>query len=334
CGEPAPLAAQTCPHCKGSLLVDVALASGPPEGRTRYQIARALSSLGPDSPPFATAQQAMAIPGSIIVSGVTRDFAYRVLEVLEENGARGRTTTAVADVRGAAEAPATRLSSIVVIGALLILVGFGLFIWIRQMDSGDEIDIPTRRAKRPVAQGPVLKTQEIASRVTPSVVMLRCSGSLGTAFFVAPDLALTNAHVACPGSDPMRALFANGKELTATVEQRDEEHDLALVRVAGAKVDPLPLGDATQLRTGDHVVFIGTPQGLDFTVHEGVVSHKARSIFGVAFLQIDGNVNPGNSGGPLLDMHGRVVGVVSAKLKDSAGLGFVLPINYAYSGDP
>jgi serine protease Do len=335
CGEPAPLAAQACPHCKGNLLVDVALASSPPEGRTRYQIARAISSLGPDSPPFATAQQALAIPGSILVSGVTRDFAYRVLEALEENGARGRTAAAVADVKGATEAPAGRLSTVVVIGALLILVGFGLFIWIRQMDTGDEVDIPTRRAKRStVAQGPLLKTQEIASRVTPSVVMLRCSGSLGTAFFIAEDLALTNAHVVCPGSDPMHALFANGRELTATIEQRDETHDLALVRVPGAKADPLPLGDATLLRTGDHVVFIGTPQGLDFTVHEGVVSHKARSIFGVAFLQIDGNVNPGNSGGPLLDMHGRVVGVVSAKLKDSAGLGFVLPINYAYSGDP
>jgi serine protease Do len=334
CGEPAPLAAQVCPHCKGNLLVDVALAGNPPEGRRRYQIARALSSLGPESPPFAAAQQAMAITGSIIVSGVTRDFAYRVLEVLDDNGARGRTTAAVADVKGAEEAPATRLSSVLVVGLLLILAGFGLFVWIRQMNPDDEIDIPTRRSARAVPQGPLLKTSEIAGRITPSVVMLRCQGSLGTGFFVADDLALTNAHVVCPPDDTMHAVFANGRELPASVERKDETLDLALVRVPGAKAAALPLGDATLLRTGDHVVFIGTPQGLDFTVHEGVVSHKARSIFGVAFLQIDGNVNPGNSGGPLLDMHGRVVGVVSAKLKDSAGLGFVLPINYAYTGDP
>ena len=335
CGEPAPLAAQVCPHCKGSLLVDVALAGNPPEGRTRYQIARALSSLGPESPPFAAAQQAMAITGSIIVSGITRDFAYKVLEVLDDHGARGRTTAAVADVKGAVEeAPATRLSSVLVIAVVLILVGFGLFVWIRQMNPDDEVDIPTRRSARAVPQGPLLKTSEIASRVTPSVVILHCRGSLGTGFFVADDLLLTNAHVLCPPDDTMRAVFANGRDLAASVEQKDEVLDLALVRVSGAKAPALPLGDATLLRTGDHVVFIGTPQGLDFTVHEGVVSHKARSIFGVAFLQIDGNVNPGNSGGPLLDMHGRVVGVVSAKLKDSAGLGFVLPINYAYSGDP
>jgi serine protease Do len=335
CGEPAPLAARACPHCKGNLLVDIAVAGHPSEGRVRYQMARALSALGPPAPAFAAAQQAMAIPGSIVVSGVTRDFAHRVLEVFEDHGARARTTAAVQDVGVPDEAPATRLSSVLVIGILLALAGFGLYAWIRHLGAGDEVDIPTRKSARAVVpQGPALNTQEIASRVTPSAVMLRCRSSLGTGFFVARDLALTNAHVLCPADDSMRAVFANGREIAATVEQRDDWLDLALVRVPDAKADPLPLGDATALRTGDHVVFIGTPQGLEFTVHEGIVSHKARSLFGVAFLQIDGNVNPGNSGGPLLDMHGRVVGVVSAKLNNAEGLGFVLPINYAYSGEP
>lgn len=102
------------------------------------------------------------------------------------------------------------------------------------------------------------------------------------------------------------------------------------MRVTGAGARPLPLGDAMDLRTGDRVVFIGTPEGLDFTVHEGIVSHSIRSVLGLGYLQIDANVNSGNSGGPLLDPQGRIVGIVSAKVTDADGLGFALPVNYLF----
>jgi serine protease Do len=163
-------------------------------------------------------------------------------------------------------------------------------------------------------------------------VVLRCAGSVGTGFFVAPDLVLTNAHVLCPGGEEIRAVFADGREFTGRPVESDSWLDLGLVRVPGTGASPLPLGDATVLRTGDEVVFVGTPQGLEFTVHEGIVSHTGRNLLGVAFLQIDANVNSGNSGGPLFDQQGRVVGIVSAKLEQAEGLGFVLPINYAYEG--
>jgi serine protease Do len=182
------------------------------------------------------------------------------------------------------------------------------------------------------ASGPPLDVRAIAERATPATVMLRCSESLGSGFFVGPDLVLTNAHVLCPAGESMRAVFSNGREASAKVVRHDDWLDLAVVKVEGSGVQPLPLGDATGLRTGDRVVFIGTPEGLEFTVHQGIVSNTARSVFGTAFLQIDGNVNSGNSGGPLLDDQGRVVGIVTAKLERADGLGFVLPINYAYDG--
>jgi serine protease Do len=123
-----------------------------------------------------------------------------------------------------------------------------------------------------------------------------------------------------------------GRQLAAELVKRDDDLDLATFRIPGARGVPLPLGDATALGPGDKVVLIGSPRGLEFTVHEGIVSNAGRNHLGVAYLQIDANVNPGNSGGPLLDGDGRVVGVVSMMVGRGSGLGLVLPVNYAYEG--
>ena len=327
CGKPAPLAGRVCPHCKGDLLVDVVLDAAPPDGRSRYQLARSLAALGPPAPSFSSAQQAVAIPHSVLVSGATRELARRVLRLLDEHGGRGRTTAAVADDPAGADGG---LSGFVVVAALLIAAGIAGYGWLRHLGSNDEIEMPARRG-RVAAQGPPLAAQELAARAAPGTVTLRCRDSQGSGFFVTPDLVLTDAHVLCPAGEPLRAVFADGRDLAGEPAQRDGGLDLALVRVAGANAPPLPLGDATALRTGDRVLFIGTPAG-QLAAQEGVVSHTARSLFGVGFLQIDTDAEAG-SGGPLLDARGRVVGIVSARVAHAPGLGFALPINYAYAGD-
>jgi serine protease Do len=332
CGEPAALAGRVCPHCKGSLLVDVVLDAAPPQTRSRYQLARGLASLDPPPISFGAAQQAIGIPHSVLASGVTRDVARKVLRLIQDNGGRGRTLptqeTAAAPVAGG------RVSSFVAVVCLLAVVGFAIYAWTWRLNRPDEgeIEMPLSAA-RATDQGPVLDTRELAARATPATVMLRCPDSIGSGFFVAEELVLTNAHVLCGNGGAIRAMFSNGREMAAQTVQQDDWLDLALVRVPGARATPLPLGDATTLRTGDKVVFIGTPRGLEFTVHEGIVSHTARNLLGLAYLQIDANVNSGNSGGPLLDRHGRVVGIVSARMDESEGLGFALPANYAYEGE-
>ncbi len=90
------------------------------------------------------------------------------------------------------------------------------------------------------------------------------------------------------------------------------------------------MGDAGGLVEGDPVLMAGNPVGMGFTVHAGMVSHVGRNVLGVAYVQIDAKVNPGNSGGPLVDREGRVVGIVSLKRTDAEGIGLALPINYAY----
>jgi hypothetical protein len=108
---------------------------------------------------------------------------------------------------------------------------------------------------------------------------------------------------------------------------------MALVRVPGAAAPPLSLGNATEVEAGDRVLAIGSPRGLEFTLTEGIVSHAERNVFGIAYLQFDGNINPGNSGGPLLDARGRAIGIVSMMAFGSRGLALALPINYAYEGE-
>jgi serine protease Do len=332
CGKPAPLAGRVCPHCKGSLLVDVVLAAAPSDGRARYQAARSLSTLGPGAPAFSAAQQAMAIPGAVIVSGVTRDLAAKILEALAEHGGRGRTTPAVEEGAAAGEAPGGGVSSFLVVVILLAVAGFALYAWTRHLGGEEGIELPTGAAR--TVEGPLLSSRQLAEQATAATISLHCRSSFGSGFFVARELVLTNAHLLCPPGDPLRAVSANGQESPATVERRDDWLDLAVVRVPGATVQPLPLGDATDLRTGDRVLFAGTPGGLGVTVREGRVSHQARSIFGVAFLPVGAELSPGSSGGPLLDHHGRVVGIISARLASAEGLGFALPIDYAYFGNP
>jgi len=335
CGEPAPLAARACPHCKGNLLVDVSLENAPADGRARYQIARSLSAFGPPAPSFAAAQQAVAIPHSVLVSGATRELALRVLELLEEHGGQGRMTAAVKDVAAADQGQASRLPTILVYMLIAAVAGFGLWNWTRRIggdgDGGDEIELPTRAAHA-AAQGPTLSSTALAARLTPAAVRLRCRTSVGSGFFVAEGLVLTSAHTLCPPGELLLAVFADGRELPATPGQRNDWLDLALVQVQGAGVPPLPLGDATALRTGDRVVSVGAPEpgGMSAAIQQGTVSHQARNLFGIAFLQIGTDVSPGSSGGPLLDTHGRVVGVLAAR--QSEGMSFVLPINYVYSG--
>jgi hypothetical protein len=142
---------------------------------------------------------------------------------------------------------------------------------------------------------------------------------------------MTNAHVLCPAGEKIQAVRSDGVKLTGETVHSSQSVDLALVKFPGARGTPLPLGDVSDLALGDRIMMIGSPVGLAFTVHEGLVSHIGRVVNGVAFIQLDAKVNPGNSGGPIIDEQGRVVGIVTLKQAQAEGIGLAVPINYAYS---
>jgi serine protease Do len=155
----------------------------------------------------------------------------------------------------------------------------------------------------------------------------------GSGFVISPDgLIATNNHVV-EGAREVKVTFASGEELPAKVVGRDPKTDLALVKVEPKS--PLPsatLGDSDKMRVGDWVIAIGNPFGLEGTVTAGIISAKGRQIGAGPyddFLQTDAAVNPGNSGGPLFNLRGEVVGINTAIVARGQGVGFAIPINLA-----
>jgi hypothetical protein len=152
---------------------------------------------------------------------------------------------------------------------------------------------------------------------------------------VAPDLVLTSAGALCPSGERVRAVLADGRELRGeTVRSDTAELGLALVRFPEANAtntEPIAIGDASVLRVGDRIVIFDDAAGR-FEARQGVVAEKAHSVFGVGFLRVE--PAPASQGSPILDGIGRVVGIVSAPPDPSIGPGFVIPVNYIYSGSP
>jgi len=333
CGESLALAATTCPHCQASALVDVVLTAPVTDGRKRYQVARAVSALGPPARPFPELQTSLAQPSGALARQATRAFAQRVDEVLAPYGLQADLSSRAG---AAASAPLMRFA----VPVAVVVLAVGGLAWWKKRPAPPAVPMatvaPVERSGVPVAASVTkapLSGRELASGVLASTVAIRCPRSLGAGFFVAEDLVLTNAHVACPPGEPITVVLQNGGAVRGDTIRRDEGLDLALIRVPGVQGKPIPLGDAGTLRAGDRVVLAGSPKGMEFTYHEGVVSNPSRPYLGVSYIQIDAGINPGNSGGPLVDDEGRAVGIITLKRSDAEGIGLALPINYAYAAD-
>jgi serine protease Do len=160
--------------------------------------------------------------------------------------------------------------------------------------------------------------------------------NLGTGFIIdQKGFILTNNHVV-EQTDEIRVRTASGKEFAAKIIGRDPITDLALIRIkSDTPFIPLALGDSNRLEIGDWVIAIGNPFGLGNTVTAGIVSAKYRQIGAGAydnFIQTDTPINLGNSGGPLLNTDGEVIGINTAIFTQSGGsvgIGFAIPINMA-----
>lgn len=175
--------------------------------------------------------------------------------------------------------------------------------------------------------------EQIAKAARPSVVVITFSGrdgkrqGLGTGFVVGADgLIATNLHV-IGEARPVAVELADGKRCDVTsVHASDRSLDLALIRVNAKNLPPLELADSDQVKDGQPVVALGNPLGLKHSVVSGVVSAR-REVEGRSMLQLAIPLEPGNSGGPLLDMQGRVVGVLTLKSLVTDNLGFAVSSN-------
>ena len=160
----------------------------------------------------------------------------------------------------------------------------------------------------------------------------------GSGFIIASDgYILTNNHV-IDEAEKITIRLADKREFAAKVVGADPQSDVAILKIEGANLPVLPLGNSDALEVGEWVIAIGSPFELNQTVTVGVVSAKGRNRMGITdyenFIQTDAAINPGNSGGPLLNIHGEAVGMNTAIFSRSGGymgIGFAIPINMAKS---
>src|SRR5438067_4727554 len=171
----------------------------------------------------------------------------------------------------------------------------------------------------------------VAERVSPSVVHVRRGRGAGSGIAIAPDgYVLTNAHVV-DEAKAVEVVLVDGSTYRAPVIGADPATDLAVVRALGPSLPALELATADTLRVGQLVIAIGDPLGLQSTVTTGVVSALGRSLRAndgrtiENVIQTDAALNPGNSGGPLVDTHGRVVGINTAIIAGAQGIAFAIP---------
>ena len=334
CRQPAELEAEMCLQCGASLLVDLVLPSPVADGRVRYRLSRALSAL-PGAPPLAEIQGALTASPPAAARGVTRAYAHAALALLVENGLRASIARHVRPARGGGFPIRTAVIGV----AAVALLAVGWVAWQQVVPrlaprevrvTASEVPLAAPGGARPAVTG--RSTRELAQAALLAAASLRCRESVGSGFFVGPDLVVTNAHVLCPVGESIQVGLSDDRKYVGQVLQRDDSLDLGLVRVPGATAQPMPLGDVGDVAVGDRVVIVGSPVGLDFTVQEGSISSLQRSGNGVAYLQLDAKVSPGNSGGPVVDSQGRVVGIVSMKVSGEGveGIGLAIPINYVY----
>jgi hypothetical protein len=165
--------------------------------------------------------------------------------------------------------------------------------------------------------------------VDPTVVTIanRAASGLGSGFIVSPDgYVITNAHVV-KGTKSVSVVLANERSVEGTVKAADEGLDIALVSIDACNVPVARFGDSGALKNGQDVAAIGAPMGLEHSTTKGVISQVERKLDDRTVIQTDTPLNPGNSGGPLIDAAGDVVGVNTAIVKHGEGLGFAVPAN-------
>src|SRR5229473_2577842 len=155
----------------------------------------------------------------------------------------------------------------------------------------------------------------------------------GTGFIIDADGSiLTNNHVV-EGADRIMVRLSDGRSLRARVLGADPDTDIAVIKVDGQTGLPVaPIGDSSALRMGEWVCAIGNPLGYDHTVTVGVISYLGRKLFDASldnYIQTDAAINLGNSGGPLINAHGEVIGINAAVSSRASNIGFAVPINGA-----
>ncbi len=217
---------------------------------------------------------------------------------------------------------------------LALLVG--VLVWYQRNE-------PLNEAPPPTDAAPALSVTEVAEKVSPSTVLIYATNSssygYGTGFFIRSDgYIATNYHVV-ENKTSIQVTLYSGKSAMAQLIDYSAADDLAVLKIEGRDYPAVTVGDSDALRVGELAVAIGNPSGTNasWTTTHGIISALDREVTvegtgtveEMTMIQTDAPVNPGNSGGPLCNSRGEVIGIVTRKLSEYEGIGLAIPINGA-----
>jgi len=184
-----------------------------------------------------------------------------------------------------------------------------------------------------------ITTAEAAKLYAPSVVLVKTAAGLGSGFFInRKGYLITNFHVIAGEKHISVTQFLQEGKILRRILHKEVEivatapfHDLAILRLEDfdTEITPVVFEPEEKLSIGETVFAIGNPLGLERTVTEGVLSQTHRNFGGILYLQVDAPVNPGNSGGPLFNARGQVVGIINMGVPTMEGLNFAIPARHA-----
>ncbi|MFC7384415.1 S1C family serine protease [Sphaerisporangium rhizosphaerae] len=241
-----------------------------------------------------------------------------------------------AEARGAVAGRARRFAATGVVLVLLVVVAVSAY----RLGGGGNGERAAPSVTPTPTPGATLTAAEVFTRTGPSVVVIRAGRSLGTGVIAAEDGTILTANHVVKGAKDVTVTFADGTRAKAAVASSDPRRDVATLKPAGLPeiVVPATLGGAVAV--GAPVVAIGNPLGLTYSLSTGVVSGLDRTVEDGGLnglIQFDASVNPGSSGGPLLDARGLVIGIVVSIADPGgdeafAGIAFAVPIGAALGG--
>jgi S1-C subfamily serine protease len=167
----------------------------------------------------------------------------------------------------------------------------------------------------------------IVENSVKSVVTIRTDIGQGTGFIISKGYVVTNAHVVS-GANQIQAITYDQNIINADLVGYDANYDIALLKITSS-YNPIQLQDSDTVQLGERVIAIGNPLGLQFSVSQGIVSgvHRTGPNGLATYIQTDAALNPGNSGGPLIDKEGKVIGINNFKIGTSENIGFALESN-------
>jgi S1-C subfamily serine protease len=176
-----------------------------------------------------------------------------------------------------------------------------------------------------VTRGQNIDAVSLTKATLPAVVQVATDHGFCSGFLISSDGMIgTSLHILRNGTE-LRVFISTGESYSAEIVRHDEDHDLAILKIVGYALPKLKLGDSNSVEVGESVLAIGSPRGLVGTITTGIVSAIREGR-----IQTDAPVSPGNSGGPLINRKGEVIGIVASFVIDSQNLHFAVPVNFLH----